>query len=149
MSYLRMDMKVPNKILMAVWAVYIQKLARTIFILMALLLGSCGATKKNLDKARPYEGQVQWPKRFAVDKTRFFVHSELDLDVPPERAWEVLVYAEKWPSFYEWAQNVEVLGSKDGRLSEGSTFVWKSMGTYLESEVDVHERAHAAELGII
>jgi uncharacterized protein YndB with AHSA1/START domain len=94
-----------------------------------------GTPENSLDRSAPAVARIHWPERYKPEGAGFFVHNQIDIDAPPETVWNVLVQAETWPTWYEGAENVRLEGGASGRLTQGASFTWSTMGLDFKSTV--------------
>jgi uncharacterized membrane protein len=64
----------------------------------------------------------------------------IEIDAPPEAAYDVIARVEDWPRWNHEVKVVEI----DGEFAEGATFRWRAGGTRLVSEVQEAERGRVA-----
>src|SRR4051812_5484490 len=64
----------------------------------------------------------------------------IEIDAPPEAAYDVIARVEDWPRWNPEVKVVEI----DGEFAEGATFRWRAGGTRLVSEVQEAERGRVA-----
>ncbi|MCO1658416.1 patatin-like phospholipase family protein [Pseudonocardia humida] len=99
--------------------------------------------------APPEPGPVElpgWPPAERPRGARVFVHNERVVPGPPRRAWEALVAAGSWSSFYGNAHFLRVAGSAQGRLGPGAVFRWVTFGLPITCTVTAYDEA-AGRLG--
>ena len=96
-------------------------------VFTALALTSCYSTKRAIKKGEPYGQQIRWPEDYALSETPFYIHSQVDIEAPPETVWSILIEAERWPEWYGGMRDVEVEGSSDGVLAEDSRMIFNTM----------------------
>jgi uncharacterized protein YndB with AHSA1/START domain len=72
--------------------------------------------------------QIEWPSEFDPQKSKFFVHNEIEIAAPPEVVWKILIDALIWESWYEGAKNVSFVNPSDKVLQADSQFNWETMG---------------------
>lgn len=82
---------------------------------------------------------IDWPKAYQPEKSRFYVHNEIEINASPEQVWAVLIDALKWETWYIGAKNVQMLDSNDLTLKEGCKFSWETMGLSFVSEIKAFE----------
>ncbi len=80
------------------------------------------------------ENLVNWPEEFNPAKSKFYVYNEIVIDASPEKVWQILIEAEKWPDFYSGATNVKV-SNTEGVISDTSSFIWETMGFQFTSVI--------------
>lgn len=110
---------------------------RALMLVVLFVLGplaGCASIGERVQASKDAPGQINWPEAYDPDQATFFVHHQVDISAPPGVVWDVLIEAETWPSWYDGAENVSVLGSSDV-LESDSTFKWKTMGLNFESQV--------------
>lgn len=88
---------------------------------------------------------INWARGFAPANADLFAHNSILIRAPREHVWQLLLQAERWPSWYPNAHDVAVRGSEDGTLQPGSVFTWTTFGIWLESRV--HEFVENERLG--
>ncbi|MGH3427439.1 MAG: SRPBCC family protein [Pseudonocardiaceae bacterium] len=81
----------------------------------------------------------QWPRGEQPKGAKVFSHNELIIPAPPERVWDLLVDVQGWQEFYNNAEFVELVDSRQRYLQDGSVFRWVTFGALLTSEVDICE----------
>lgn len=60
-------------------------------------------------------------------------HVSIEVEAPVNRVWTILTDAPSWPS---WASQIDSVDSS-GPLTEGKTFIWKSGGMTIRSQVQL------------
>ncbi|WP_214404647.1 patatin-like phospholipase family protein [Pseudonocardia lacus] len=99
------------------------------------------------DRDRPAPVELPgWPPEERPQGAQVFVHNERVVPGPPRRAWEVLVSAGSWSSFYPNALFLRVAGSPQGRLGPGAVFRWVTFGQPITCTVTAFDEA-AGRLG--
>jgi hypothetical protein len=71
---------------------------------------------------------IEWPSEFDPQKSKFFVHNEIEIAAPPEVVWHILIDALAWESWYIGAKNVSYVNPTDKFLQADSRFNWETMG---------------------
>lgn len=94
-----------------------------------LALTGCGKPMADLDRMAA-EGSID----SAAPVT---AHVQVAVHAPAERVWSVLVDLPSWP---RWQQGIESVSGPP--LSLGSTFVWATGGTKIQSEVRSFQPTH-------
>jgi hypothetical protein len=87
-----------------------------------------------------------WPPADRPRGAPVFVHNERVVPGPPRRAWEALVAAGAWASFYGNAHFLRVEGDAGGRLGPGAVFRWVTFGLPITCTVTAYDEA-AGRLG--
>jgi uncharacterized protein YndB with AHSA1/START domain len=103
------------------------------FLIVLLLLNSL------LSFAQVSNYTVNWPEGYKPSESKFFVHNEIEISAPPEKVWAILMEAERWPAWYEGADNVSIVTSDQPTLEANSVFTWKTMGLNFESTIKEYE----------
>ncbi|MCR9015573.1 SRPBCC family protein [Aquiflexum gelatinilyticum] len=94
--------------------------------LFAFALGiEATGQKKDLKDRTPL---ISWPTEFEPEKSKFFVHNEIEISAPPEVVWNILIDALTWESWYVGAKNVSLINPSDKVLQADSQFNWETMG---------------------
>jgi uncharacterized protein YndB with AHSA1/START domain len=78
---------------------------------------------------------INWPEKYAPERTRVHVKNELDMDSRPEIVWAWLVRAPLWPTWYSNSANVTIEGEGPD-LKAGSQFHWRTFGVNLASRIE-------------
>ena len=65
-------------------------------------------------------------------------HGSIDVAAPVSRVWMILTDAPSWPS---WASQIDSVDSS-GALTNGKTFIWKSGGMTIHSQVQLFTPEH-------
>ncbi len=105
------------------------------------LLGGCasvepvGSAENPLVERGVGENEINWPLGYKPEEATFFVHNEIEIEAPPQRVWDILVQAQAWPSWYEGASDVKVIGSDDGVLRADQAFTWRTMDMEFTSKI--------------
>jgi hypothetical protein len=87
---------------------------------------------------------IHWPEGFNPSTADIFSHNELVIHATCERIWNNIIDADKWPSWYPNAKDVQIIdGGK--LLSEGTVFRWTTFGLPLESRI--HEFVPYSRIG--
>jgi hypothetical protein len=71
---------------------------------------------------------INWPEEFDPEKSKFFVHNEIEIAAPPEAVWKILIDAMAWESWYIGAKNVSFVNAGEAVLQADSRFNWETMG---------------------
>lgn len=72
---------------------------------------------------------VVWPDEFNPEKSKFYVHNEIEINAKPEVVWDILIDAKKWHTYYSGAQSpIEFMGSDATYLQQNMTFKFHTMG---------------------
>jgi uncharacterized protein YndB with AHSA1/START domain len=79
--------------------------------------------------------RVRWPARYSPETAPVHVRNELEIEAPADVVWAWLVRAQRWPSWYENAADVEFLEGAPPDLAPGVRFKWRTFGVTLESRV--------------
>jgi len=77
---------------------------------------------------------IIWPDRFHPDRAPVHVRNDLDMAAKPERIWNTLIDATRWPDWYPNAKGVSILSGGD-RLAPGARFRWTTFGATIVSEI--------------
>jgi uncharacterized protein YndB with AHSA1/START domain len=101
---------------------------------ITVLLFLC-VTEVTCAQSTPQNYAVNWPSNYEPDKSKFFVHNEIEIAASPEKVWAILVEAVKWPDWYKGAQEVVIANSDLSFLQKNSVFTWKTMGLNFKSTV--------------
>jgi hypothetical protein len=81
---------------------------------------------KKYDKAT---NLIIWPEEFNPEKSRFYVHNEIEINASPQDVWDILIKAKEWHTYYKGAQSpVELLDTTAMTLLNGLTFRFHTMG---------------------
>ncbi|SDH48134.1 SRPBCC domain-containing protein [Mucilaginibacter gossypii] len=97
---------------------------------ISLLLSSCYSSKKAVESSLPYSDKINWPEGYKPSEAGFFVHNEIDIQASPQRIWDILIHAAKWPEWHKKAQGIVLLNSPDGKLNPSSVFIWSPAGKF-------------------
>jgi len=109
---------------------------RCITVLIPFFLSSCYSLKKTVEESKPHSAEIDWPKNYIPEKSKFFVHNEIDIIADPQEVWNILIAAEEWESYYMGASDFKFTDSNSsGKLESTSVFSWKTMGQYFTSTV--------------
>ena len=81
---------------------------------------------------------IRWPADMVPSRSPIHFTNELEVDVPPEIIWSLLVDTANWPQFYPGVQKVDVLGG-GGQLQLGSRFETNLAGQDVAASVDEFE----------
>jgi uncharacterized protein YndB with AHSA1/START domain len=79
---------------------------------------------------------IRWPERFAPGRAPVHVRNELSMAVPAERAWQWLVRATIWPTWYTNSQDVRITRGVGPDLAAGTEFHWRTFGVAIRSTVE-------------
>jgi uncharacterized protein YndB with AHSA1/START domain len=101
-----------------------------------------GSAENPLPSGPTPADRINWPAQYVPERASFFVHNQIDVDAPPDVVFGVLVEAETWPTWYEGAKDVRVLGDTNGALAERSSFSWSTMGLDFTSVVTEFRPPH-------
>lgn len=103
-------------------------------ILFSILLWQVLANAQN--HSRKYNEQaneINWPENYDPKKAKFYVHNQIEIQASPEKVWQILIEAERWPEFYEGAQQVKI---REGNiLAADAVFDWETMGLNFVSTI--------------
>ena len=80
--------------------------------------------------------EIKWPPQYRPDNSAVHVVNELEMEVPIEAAWNCLIRASEWPSWYPNAANVKLLGTDKTVLAKGVSFRWKTFGMTITCTVE-------------
>lgn len=88
---------------------------------------------------------MKWPSGMEPGNVAVYARNEIEIGAPPERVWDWLVGAERWPLWYgncasfrfTDAGGVEVAGGPN--LAAGRSFEWRTFGARVRSTVRVLE----------
>jgi uncharacterized protein YndB with AHSA1/START domain len=83
--------------------------------------------------------KINWPAAYVPEKSKFYVHNEIEINARPEIVWRFLVDALKWESWYEGAKDVSLGNATDTVLNATSVFKWQTMGLHFESTIQQFE----------
>ena len=108
-------------------------------LMLSTLITGCYSVKKTVENSKPLSQEINWPKEYTPEESKFFVHNEIDIEASPEKVWEILINAAKWEEYYEGASKFEMAGSSDGKLKPNSEFSWKTMGLDFTSVIKEYE----------
>jgi uncharacterized protein YndB with AHSA1/START domain len=103
--------------------------------LSVVALSSCYSVQKSVESSKPNSEKINWPSAYWPEESSFFVHNEIDIQADPQVVWDILIQAEKWPSWYIGAKDVKVANNPTGILDRQSVFSWKTMGQHFETTV--------------
>lgn len=78
---------------------------------------------------------IHWPPKYEPSKSKFYVHSEIEINATPEIVWAYLIDALKWPLWYKGAKKVSFVHPTDTVLHENSVFTWETMGLKFNSTI--------------
>ena len=81
------------------------------------------------------DNRIHWPKGFEPEQADIFAHNEIDIQAGCEIAFDNLVDAEDWPSWYSNSKDVKVLNTPDHRLRKNAGISWETFGFHIESRV--------------
>jgi Polyketide cyclase / dehydrase and lipid transport len=98
-------------------------------------LPEVGSAQNRLPANESTGDQIHWPEQYEPRNASFVVRNQIDIRATPQTVWDILIRAEAWPTWYQGAQNVRVLGAGAGILAADSTFTWKTMGLNFTSDV--------------
>lgn len=76
---------------------------------------------------------IHWPEEFRPDRAPIHIRNELNLRASPASVWQVLIDAQRWPSFYPQASEVDLNGANT--LEPDLNFSWKTMGLRISCNV--------------
>lgn len=51
---------------------------------------------------------INWPAEYEPNKSKFFVHNQIEVNASPEKVWSLLVAADVWPEWYQGASSVSI-----------------------------------------
>ena len=77
---------------------------------------------------------MHWPDGLKPTEADVFAHNEIVIDAAPERIWQHLIAATRWPEWYSNAANV-VVNHPSELLADGVSFDWTTLGLELSSTV--------------
>lgn len=102
---------------------------------LAIIFSNINHAQKSTKVYNEKENVVNWPDGFNPKESKFYVYNEIDIEAAPEKVWQLLIEAEKWPSFYEGAKNVKVNNGDGAILTENANFDWETMGFKFNSVI--------------
>ncbi len=82
---------------------------------------------------------IVWPRRYEPQRSKFFVHNEIEIMAKPEKVWSILIKASEWEQWYSGASKVSLPNNED-TLKYGMEFKWKTMGLNFISKVEAFEQ---------
>lgn len=108
--------------------VFISALA--LFYVCASVLAQTTSSKsimtKKYDKAT---NLIVWPEEFNPEKSKFYVHNEIEINASPLAVWNILINAKEWHTYYKGAQSpIEFVDTAAKTLQDGLTFKFHTMG---------------------
>lgn len=110
---------------------------KKVFISAVLLFYSCvpvfaqNTTSKSImtkkyDKAT---NLIIWPEEFHPEKSKFYVHNEIEINASPQVVWGILINAKEWHTYYKGAQSpIKFVDTTAKTLQDGLTFKFHTMG---------------------
>jgi hypothetical protein len=75
-----------------------------------------------------------WPTGLEPHRSEVFTHNEVVVAATPERVWDLLVDAQRWPDWYRNAHRVRLPRGRP-RLDAGTVFTWITFVVPLTSTV--------------
>lgn len=118
------------------------KLNPYFYLLTFLVLTGCYSVEKAVIKSKPGSDKINWPETYQPQKSQFFVHNEIDIQASPQKVWQILIQAERWPDWYIGAKDVKILDETSTILKDDSVFYWKTMGQRFESVIKEFEEPY-------
>ncbi len=101
-------------------------------MLNASLLAQENLNQNNSEK-------INWTDEYNPDKSKFFVHNEIEINASANIVWEFLIDALKWEEWYRGAKNVSYANLTDTILESNSVFNWHTMGMKFQSSIKQYE----------
>jgi hypothetical protein len=87
-------------------------------------------------KYDPITNLVVWPEEFNPEKTKWYVHNEIEINAKPEVVWNILIDAKKWHTYYKGVESpIDYLDTTATTLQNGLKFKLHTMGLQLEPEI--------------
>ncbi len=83
--------------------------------------------------------KINWPANYEPSESKFYVHTQIEINARPEVVWSYLIDALKWPFCYKGAKNVSLVNSNDAVLNSTSIFNWETMGLKFQSSIKQFE----------
>lgn len=83
--------------------------------------------------------EFNWPDEYAPEKSKFFVHNEIEINASSSIVWEWIIDALAWESWYNGAEDVSFVNPADTLLLAHSVFNWKTMGMEFQSAIKAYE----------
>lgn len=80
-----------------------------------------------------------WPENYLPEKSKFFVHNEIEINASADKIWSILLDVYQWPTWYEGASQVKLLYPNETQISAQSVILWKTMGMYFKSSIKQFE----------
>ena len=113
---------------------------RTLIVIGTIvLLTGCYSVKKTVQKSYPLSKEINWPKAYIPEESKFFVHNEIAINAAPETVWSILINAEAWETYYQGASELAIVDNATGKLEQNSVFTWKTMGLEFNSSIKEFE----------
>jgi hypothetical protein len=78
---------------------------------------------------------VNFPVGARPEESPVYAYNELFVPAPPERVWQWLVQAARWPEFYANARNIHLDGDAP-ELAAGTAFSWITFGVRVHTKIE-------------
>ena len=82
--------------------------------------------------------KVHWPDGYGPNVSAIYALNDIDVSVPPQVVWDLLIDAENWSSYFPPEDQVEIFGGEP-KLLQGSMFSRVTVGFPMSLQVTEFE----------